>query len=289
MDRRNRRRSDRVSLSVPVVISWPGTSRGDNSEMARTLAVSRHGAMVVLRRKPDPAQEVTIRCSGSEKTARARIVGQTGQLADGFIYGLAFVDPSANLWNIEFPVLTEADTAVSRSLLECSACHSREVVHLDELQTEVFELSRQLSRPCTQCAAWTLWAQAAHEASPDQETGVAAPAGVATPAGAADSAPAPAIRKREERKHVRVKAKLTACIRRHGFSEEVVQIENVSRGGFCFLSANTYAINSQIEVAVPYTPGAANIFVPGQVIREREIQRKTGNKKEYGVRYTQST
>ena len=78
--------------------------------------------------------------------------------------------------------------------------------------------------------------------------------------------------------------KVMACIRHPGFGEhEVTQIVNISRGGFCFSSLNTYIKDSNIEVAVPYTEGAANIFVSAKVVWQREVPKS--KRKEYGVSY----
>ena len=78
--------------------------------------------------------------------------------------------------------------------------------------------------------------------------------------------------------------KMTACVRQPGFqSEEFVVVENVSRGGLSFLSPNTYFLGSNLEVAAPYTRGAANVFVPSRVVRVREMDDKKISK--YGVAY----
>jgi PilZ domain len=271
VDTMNRRRSDRVFLSVPITISRTSSTGQKFSDSARTIAVSRHGATVLLRQKLDDVRQVRIRTATADQEAPAQIVGLVGHQADGYVYGIAFHDPDTNPWNIEFPSIAEAEKAVSRLLLECSVCRSRELTYLDELQAEIFEASRSLARRCKQCDTWTVWKLALHgaeDAQPDQKT--------VSPAG-------PAPRVRNERKHVRIRLKMKACIRQSGFGEEVVQIENTSRGGFCFFSSNTYFVGSNVEVAVPFTPGAPNIFVSARIIRSRDLPRKT--KKEYGVVY----
>jgi hypothetical protein len=271
------RRSDRVSLSVPILVSWT-TSPGRNfTKPAQTLVVSRHGATIVVRENLAQVQQITIRCSGTDREASAQVVGRLGQRQDGYLYGLAVQDPTVNLWNIEFPTLAGTEEAVSRVLLECSACKNREVVHLDELQTEVFEASHGLSRACEQCAVWTLWKPVSHGASSDRN------ANDPWHERGAQSSRAPMPRTRNERKHVRARMKLTACVRQIGFGEEVVQIENASRGGFCFVSSRKYPNGTDIQVAVPYEPSAANIFVLARIIRHRDLPQTTN--KEYGVTY----
>ncbi len=221
-----------------------------------------------------------IRSANADKEEAAQVVGLVGHQADGYVYGIAFHNPGANPWNIEFPSLAEAEKAVSRLLLECSVCLSRELVYLDELQAEVFEASRSLAIHCKQCDTWTVWKLALHGTANAQSLRAAQPDRKTV------SSPGPAPRVRNERKHVRIRLKMTACIRQIGFGEEVVRIENTSRGGFCFFSSNTYLVGSNVEVAVPYTPAAANIFVSARIIRSRDLPRKT--KKEYGVVYVGS-
>ena len=75
--------------------------------------------------------------------------------------------------------------------------------------------------------------------------------------------------------------KFRACIRRPGYLDEVVHVENVSCDGFRFLSPKNYREGMDIEVAIPYAPDVANIFVAARVTRFREIPRR--KKTEYGV------
>ena len=53
--------------------------------------------------------------------------------------------------------------------------------------------------------------------------------------------------------------KMTACIRFAGM-EVVVQCEDMSKGGFRFTSSKEYPQGTRVEVAVPYTKFANNIF-----------------------------
>ncbi|MGH9704390.1 MAG: PilZ domain-containing protein [Candidatus Acidiferrales bacterium] len=279
MENRNRRRSDRISLSVPVSLSSYASTDREFKEMGKTLSVSRYGAAVILRKPLNPVQEIRIRSLESGKEAVAQVVGQMGQQLDGYIYGIAFVDKNVNPWSIEFPPLTDEDMAVSRLLLECDACHSREVVHADEHQTEVFQASQSLSRPCRKCDSWTVWRTAKiaefEESSPTSNR----PAPTSAPA-----VPTQLKRNRNDRKHVRTSMKVMACIRHPGFGEnEVTPIVNISRGGFCFSSSKTYLKDASIEVAVPYTEGGANIFVSAKVVWQRDLPKS--NRREYGVAY----
>jgi len=37
-----------------------------------------------------------------------------------------------------------------------------------------------------------------------------------------------------------------------------------------------------VEIAVPFTPGGANIFVPGRIVWEKDLD---GKLREYGIQY----
>lgn len=66
---------------------------------------------------------------------------------------------------------------------------------------------------------------------------------------------------------------------------DIVEVMNISRGGMCFRSSRTYREDSWIQVAVPYTEGAENIFVAGRIVRSRRINNALT---EYGVEYVRS-
>src|ERR1700693_4192177 len=86
-------------------------------------------------------------------------MGQIGGQAGVHVYGISSLEPNVNLWGIQFPPLSESEEGLVKLLLECSACKAREVVFLNELETDVFEENNRLPRSCSQCAAWTLWLQ----------------------------------------------------------------------------------------------------------------------------------
>src|SRR5580692_3288551 len=73
------------------------------------------------------------------------------------------------------------------------------------------------------------------------------------------------------RNRTRVKARVLACIRRRGFQEEVAVCEDLSKGGISFRSRNQYPEGTRVEVAVPFTPGSAAIFVPIRIVSSQAI------------------
>lgn len=252
------RRSDRITLELPIEVSGTDANGVGFVEDSKTAVISRHGAKILLKHALVPEQELTIRCRATGKESDARVVGKIGSGPKGYFYGIEFLDPKVNLWDIEFPPLAESEMAVARVLLECVRCHARELTYLDAPEAEVFEANQALSRHCTRCTDMSIWKLSSIQAPTEQIQLAIQPTTVPEP-----HAVAPA-RAQNERKVVRVSLKITACIRTW-FGEEVVTTGNVSRGGISFKSSMHYAEGSVVEVAVPYSPGTGNIFAPARV------------------------
>jgi PilZ domain len=277
METMERRRSDRVSLFSAIRVRGNDAAGEAFSVEARTVLVTLHGAAVIINRELAASQRINIRCYGMDTEAEARVVGRIEKRPEGFLYGLQFLDPAVNPWNIKFPAAGPAPNAVGRLLLQCGECQQRELVYLDELELEVFGANRGLSRFCSACQKLTTWRPTPHE-MPSEENGAPAPAEEA------ESAASLVPRTRNDRQYVRVRMKLKACIRHPELGEEVVDCEDVSRGGVSFLSQKQYTRDALIEAAVPYLAGQANIFTRARIANLRPIADRKGFTK-YGVSY----
>jgi len=271
-----RRSSDRVSLLNAIRVSGKDSTGATFSDEARTLLVTLHGAAVIVNREITPDQRVIIRCYGTDTDAEARVVGQIEKQPDGFVYGVQFVDPGVNPWNIKFPATGPSQEAVGRLLLQCAECQTGELVYLDELEAEVFGANQCLSRTCSTCHKVTLWKTTPQEAS----AAASEAAGSGEESGLGSLVP----RAKNDRKHVRLRLKLKACIRHPEVGEEIVECEDVSRGGISFTSQKQYPRDGLIEAAVPYLTGQANIFTRARIANLRPMNDEKGSTK-YGVSY----
>ena len=304
------RRSDRVTLAVPVEVLGTEAGGGDFFDVTETQRISRHGASLVVRRKLAPDQELTLRNLENHREAEIRVIGQIGTSERGEVYGVAFTSDSANLWDIEFPPLSESEDAALRIVMACVACKTREVAYLNELEAEVFHASGVLRRKCARCRQSTVWRESAGvPQAPAAKQTVRASVTDADRTHAAmdampvaesigshaevrdDDEPPAEPRTQNDRKHTRSKLKIVVCIRRFhdakdhwGAEEEVLETADVSRGGFGFSSGVRYRKGSHVEVAIPYKAGAgaANIFVPAKIANVRTL--KDGRRR-YGVAY----
>ncbi len=281
-----KRRSDRLSIRIPVSIIGTDPNGHDFMDRAVTQMVSRFGASIVTKLALTPEQQLTLlRTDG--KRIPARVIGQTSIAPDGHIYGVAFLNTTVNFWGIHFPPLNEPSIATAQ--LECCGCHARESVSLNELELEVFRANDRLRRVCAQCNGLTTWRLAEHaiarkppQPTPELRSEEQSP----EQPGRAHGATPAALRnvqspQAERRMHPRIRVNLRACIAQHGAEDDVVAVVNMSRGGILVSSARVYRTECWIQLAVPYTPAAANIFVPARIVRHAERE----GLHHYGIKY----
>ena len=268
MEPGKQRRTDRVSLTLLLDVSGTDGEGQEFNLPARTLQINRNGAVIILDRDLKAEQRVNIqRKAPSESTRRAqvRLVGQFGRQDDGYLYGVEITDPAADLWGVEFPPVAQSPEAVARMLLECTSCRSREVVYLNELELATFETNRGIARHCKTCGVPSIWVQALHE---DEKKLARAARGKR---GADGQGGIPPGGEQRERQRLRLKTRLTACVRQPNADDELAVCEDISPVGMCFRSKRHYQANAEIEVAVPYSPDAANIFLPARVVYSEEM------------------
>jgi len=259
------RKGDRVSISLGVQISGTDLAGEQFCDIAQTVNVSRSGCCVLTKRVLVPGHKLYLVRTSCSAEAVGRIVGQTGVRPDGNLYGIEVLDAGESFWGIRFPRQKDLEEGAGRTLLMCAECENAAEVALNEVELSVFQITHHLTRKCPTCAADTLW-----EAVPE-----AAESG-------RQQAPG---QKPEKRKYARISMRTVACVGQPGPNADIVEVVNVSRGGICFHSHRTYKEDSWVQIAVPYTPGAANIFVAGLIVRTRHISSAIT---EYGVEYVRS-
>ena len=263
------RRTDRVSLTLFLEISGTDSQGQAFSEPGKTLLINRHGAVIVFERVLAAGQVVHLRRrtpAEAHREADARVVGEFGRQQDGSLYGIELVGADVDLWGVEFPQPSESNEAVARMLLQCTYCHNREVVYLNEVELRGFETNRGIARHCKTCGVPSIWTQAPHE----DEDKLAA-RGTRGRRGADTESNGPSEGEQRERKRMRFKTRLTACIRQSGADDELAVCEDVSPLGMCFRSKRRYEADALIDVAVPYSPEAANIFMSARIVYSEKL------------------
>jgi hypothetical protein len=212
---------------------------------------------------------LTIRRSPKGAETIVRVVGQVGIRSHGYVYGIALADEN-KFWGVQFP---SAASDIIQMTLRCSCCATTEQAALNEIERSVLQANGMLSRSCSECRASTFWhvlqpAEANQEIT-NQVSGVM-PAKPGTT---------------RRRKNLRTSMRASACICQPTGLRDVASVLDISRGGIAFRSSQTYTVNSWIELAVPYTEGGANIFVPGRIVWERQA---SAGFREYGVQYVRN-
>ena len=265
----SRRMSDRVSLTVLLEASGTDARGQEFSEAAKTVMVSRNGALIVLARELKPEQQIRIRRKApaeAHRQSRARVVNQMGQQREGNLYSLEILDDGVDMWGVEFPALSDSTEAVAKMLLECTYCRQREVAYLNDMELRGFEGNRGIARHCSKCNIPSIWVQVPHE---EEKKQTARAAKTRRASEAPD--PQPTNGEQRERQRLRLQTRLTACIRQPGEDDELAVCEDISPIGMCFRSKRRFDANAPIEVAVPYSPDSANIFLPARVVYSEEL------------------
>jgi len=261
------RRSGRIPKEIAILLLGSDVEGRGFSEETKTLVLSLHGASILSRYKLVPEQQMFIRYPGTNKEGEVRLVGRIGERADGYVYGVAFLDPNINFWDIEFPAPTQSEKEAGRVLLECSGCQIRESANLDRIEQDVCTVNEGILRYCKLCRLQTIWKQVWGVLG-SEPVAPQAPQHEVPPA-----PPAPPARLENRRRDVRAKVNLKACIRYSG-SDEIVVCEDMSRGGLCFISRTPYPKKSLIEVAAPYSPDSQSIFIHARIMHVQELSKE---------------
>lgn len=263
MDEQGVRRSGRVSATIAIQLAGADTLGQQFLEDSKTLTLSRFGASIFSARKLAPEQEIILRRTDTNKEADVHVVGMIREEPGGYIYAVGFVDPEADLWEIEFPTTTNPAAIGNCLLLVCSSCHSSKVVPLGELAFGVFDVEQGVLQYCKRCHVSTKWVPSPGEVA----------ASSVAPHAESERESELLERTEDRRKYARTRSAIHACVRA-GESREEVFCENISRGGLCFKSQKPYTEGASVEVAVPFSREMESIFVPAKIIYIQKLPEK---------------
>jgi PilZ domain len=270
-----KRRSDRLMLTVPLRVHGSDPRGEDFIEDARTVTLNRHGARIQISRPLVAGQTIRINNLVSRREAPFRVVGPVSPRTEkGGEWGVECIDHKLNIWGIQFPPVT-AEEADSTALLECRNCHNIAVFHLSLVEVEVLETSGLLTKPCESCKKTTTWGYAERQVAMGAPPGEAA---MMAEAGKSVSGP-------DQRRHRRVSLQLPVLVRDYYGGVEITKSENVSKGGFCFISDKDHLVGEGVLVACPYSASEHSIEVHAKIVRRTEV--RGTRQKVYGVRYEQ--
>ena len=232
----------------------------------QTIDVSHDGAAIMVDGELRVGQTVKIRRVGVNKEALARVVGSyyyshTKDPGSGArVFGVVLADNRVNFWDIFFPAAAELGKAVLRALL---------VAYLNEFESDLFLNHHSVARLCGQCGGWTTWIR------PYGQVPV-------NPDGAAESA-VPDSATQSNRSHERLRTETVGCIRNSALANDVVLVSDLGRGGLSFFSTNVYPEGACLEMAIPYSSKAPNVFSLVRIVDARKG--KESNLTEYRAAY----
>jgi hypothetical protein len=236
---------------------------------SHTEIIVPSGCSILLKQALASDDDIDLHIGSRE--IRGRVVAKLKSLKAGHVYAIEF-EPSANFrWEAPFPDVAEAPPVVQ---LRCSACDLPGEVTLTGLDFLVYEATGAITRTCPLCHERTRWATTIGAGQPRTKASPPPP----TPGGAPQrtlpvlplTTPVEPLRtrSRDERKNARVQLKgATACVETPVRGADVVRVINMSKSGLRFVSTKRYECGDWMKVAVPYTPGGNNIFVPAEIVR----------------------
>jgi len=264
MDSTRTHRSDRVMMSVRVLVSGSDVRGTPFMEETTTVEISRHGSRIVLRELIEPSAEVNVRNIATGYEAEMQVIGQIASTPRGYHYGMRFSNPNQSIWELDFPPISESENTAAKVVLECERCHGSAPVHLKDFEVEVFEAQRELALACSRCRLLTSWKSPGGGLKPDPGPDWRGRSPIPFPAKPQEDG-------RERRKQKRLALKMQACIRTLAYGDEVVSTENVSKGGLSFKSSRKYGVGMVVEVCVPYSSGSGNIFSRAKIVGRRPL------------------
>jgi hypothetical protein len=100
----NRRRSQRVILSLPVTVrTEEGRGDGAFEEATQTLIVNAHGALIAIASKVEKGQTLRLTNRATREEHLCQVV-HIGPVSGGKAQvGVEFKTPSPDFWHITFP------------------------------------------------------------------------------------------------------------------------------------------------------------------------------------------
>lgn len=275
--KKNLRRGERVFLNLRLRVSAPVERGEEFLGEGHTIDVSYRGASIVVEGDLRVGQTIKIRRVDADKEALARVVGYyQDHRSTGRVFGVALSDQDSNLWDIVFPPAAGLEDAVLRSLLQCVACGRLEVSYLNEFESDLFLNHHSVARLCGECGGWTTWTR------PYRGIPVGCDPSVSRDSAELDVQDSE-LRNLPKRSERRLRTETVGCIRNLSFGNEVVLVSRLAREGVNFFSSNQYPEGASIEMAIPYTSKAPNIFSLVRIVGAR--REKQGSLTEYRAAY----
>jgi hypothetical protein len=268
METNERRRSDRLRMTIPLVAEGIDAKGQPFRGEAHAVSLNRHGARIKVPKILETGQTIRLVSLRGHGEAEFRIVEpRSPRLTEkGGEYGVESQDSNANIWAIEFQPVRGAEAPDAKALLECCRCLTVALTPLTLLEVDTLRVIGRLGKYCRKCNEVGPWRYAeVYDAG--NRTGGDDPSRGESPASLKDG---PASGK--ARQHRRVYMQLRLGVRTDQGELEVSRTEDVSRGGLCFLSEKTYHVGEVVTVICPIHTNRQNIELPARIMRRQSLE-----------------
>jgi hypothetical protein len=101
---RERRRTLRVALALPVLVHGQNDMGDKFCQKAMTRSVNRQGALVVMDEAVEIGQSLLLVNENTSKPAESHVVFVKRERDGKYLVGLEFANPETNFWKMTFPI-----------------------------------------------------------------------------------------------------------------------------------------------------------------------------------------
>jgi hypothetical protein len=267
------RRSERILLTLPVLVAGADSSGVEFAEETHTVVLNREGALIALQHSMTPQDTVRIFNLQNDAAANFRVVGRTGPATqEGTEWGVEYLKEGMNIWGIDFPVQQRETELNAAALLECQACKNKFFWPVTLMEVEVLSSTGIIQNFCDKCGKPTNWAYADIARRPPDF----APGDQVTPSHLSQPGP-------ERRDGKRQLVKLPVLVRNQKGVAETSRTENMSTGDLAVALALELKVEEVVTVICPHTSTGRNLERSAQVMR-RESSIVSGRRL-YGMKY----
>jgi len=101
---KERRRTLRVSITVPITVHGQDASGDKFRVKAKSESVNRHGALIHLEEPVTVGQMLILVNENSDRTVEGRVVSVKRDRENKTHVGIEFTSPDSNFWHMSFPL-----------------------------------------------------------------------------------------------------------------------------------------------------------------------------------------
>lgn len=99
----NQRRSQRILLSMPILVSGERLNGAPFSERTKTQIVNAHGALVQLREHVHLGQQLRVKNMSTNEEQACTVMDVNAGNSGISEVGVEFVEPCPRFWRVSFP------------------------------------------------------------------------------------------------------------------------------------------------------------------------------------------